>query len=221
MAPRQQIGLRKTHSSVHKRGVERRKKLLKAAYDLLCEQDIEAISFRDIAAKAGVPEGSAYHFYANRYDLFTALANDLSGLFVNAHQKPVPQASRQSWQTLVEYMVDVGAKVYAENPPARQLFIGSKTPHEVKQADRVNDRRVGEVMFEVFSQHFQLPDSPELRQAFTYFIEITDLIFMISVNDHGEITDTMLLEAKKAGTGYLSHYLAATPINTGQVLPKV
>ena len=208
MAPRQQVGLRKTHTAVHKRGVERRKQLLNAAYDLLCEQDIENVSFRDIAARAGVPEGSAYHFYANRFDLFTALANDLSGLFVTAHQKPIPQKDRKTWQTLVEHLVVVGAKVYAENPPARQLFIGSKTPHEIKQADRANDRKVGEVMFELFSRYFDVADSRELRHAFYYFIEITDLIFMISVTEHGEITGPMLEEAKKAGSGYLGHYLA-------------
>ncbi len=208
MPPRQQIGLRKTHSAVHKRGVERRKQLLQAAYDLLCENDIENISFRDIAARAGIPEGSAYHFYANRFDLFTALANELSELFVKAHQRKVPAARRRDWRALAGYLVDVGATVYAQNPPARQLLIGGKTPPEVKQADRMNDRRVAELMFEVFSRYFELPDSPGLPAAFYYFIEITDLIFMLSVIEHGDITPHMLCEAKRAGTGYLAHYLA-------------
>jgi AcrR family transcriptional regulator len=216
MSTRQKIGLRKTHSNVHKRGVERRKKLLKAAYDLLCEHNIEEVSFRDIAARAEVPEGSAYHFYANRYDLFTALANDLSELFIKAHQRKVPERHRQSWRQLAEYLIDVGARVYARNPPARQLLIGGKTPHEVKQADRANDRRVGKVMLDVFRQYFDLPDTEELHDAFYYFIEITDLIFMISVIDHDRITAKMLIEAKTAGTGYLAHYLAGVvPATSG------
>ena len=192
---------------MHKRGVERRKKLLKAAYALLCERDIEEISFRDIADRAGVPEGSAYHFYANRFDLYTALADDLSALFAKAHKRKVPTSSQGSWQALVEYLVDVGAGVYAANPPARQLLIGGKTPPEVKQADRMNDRKVGELMYEVCARYFELPDSPELHAAFYYFIEITDLIFMISVIEHGEITASMLREAKRAGVGYLATYL--------------
>ena len=207
MVPRQQIGLRKSHTTVHKRGVERRRKLLQAAHELLCEQNIEDISFRDIAARAGVPEGSAYHFYANRFDLFTALANDLSDLFVKAHERKIPARHRQSWQSLAEYLVAVGAGVYAENPPARQLLIGGKTPHEVKQADRLNDRKIAEVMYDVFSRYFELPDTAELHTAFYYFIEITDLIFMISVTEHGKITAQMLRQAKLAGTGYLGHYL--------------
>jgi AcrR family transcriptional regulator len=207
MSNRQKIGLRKAPSATRKRGRERRKLLLKATYDLLCARPIEDISFRDIAEQAGVPEGSAYHFFANRFDVFSALAEELSDQFVEAHRRKVPPSRRKSWQALAEYLVDVGAKVYAENPPARQLLIGGKTPPEVKQADRLNDRAVGNVMYEVFSEYFELPETDEMRKAFFYFIEITDLIFTLSVIEHGEITAEMLAEAKRAGTGYLATYL--------------
>ena len=211
MSNRQKIGLRKAPSATRKRGRERRKLLLKAAYELLCARPVEDISFRDIADKADVPEGSAYHFFANRFDLFSALANELSEQFIEAHQRKVPPSRRKTWQALAEHLVDVGAGVYAENPPARQLLIGGKTPPEVKQADRLNDRAVGNVMYEVFAEHFELPDTDELRNAFYYFIEITDLIFTLSVIEHGEITPAMLAEAKRAGIGYLGTYLAAQP----------
>ena len=207
MSNRQKIGLRKAPSATRKRGRERRKLLLKAAYELLCAHPVEDVSFRDIADKAGVPEGSAYHFFANRFDVFSALAKELSDLFIEAHRRRVPSSRRKSWRALAEHLVDVGAKIYADNPPARQLLIGGKTPPEVKQADRINDRAVGNVMYEVFAEHFELPDSDEMRCAFYYFIEITDLIFTLSVIENGEITPAMLAEAKRAGTGYLGSYL--------------
>jgi len=207
MSNRQKIGLRKAPSATRKRGRERRKLLLKAAYDLLCVRPVEDISFRDIADEAGVPEGSAYHFFANRFDVFSALAEELSDQFIEAHRRKVPPSRRKSWQALAEHLVDVGAKVYAANPPARQLLIGGKTPPEVKQADRLNDRAVGHVMYDVFGEHFELPETEEMRKAFYYFIEITDLIFTLSVIEHGEITAEMLAEAKRAGIGYLGTYL--------------
>lgn len=192
---------------MRKRGIERRRLLLQAAYELLCERPVEEIAFRDIAERADVPEGSAYHFFSNRFDIFSALANDLSALFVEAHRRRVPAARRKRWENLADYMVDVGARVYAENPAARKLLIGGKTPPEVKQADRINDRTVGKVMYEVFAAHFPVPDTREMHNAFYFFIEITDLIFTLSVIEHGEITAPMLREAKRAGRGYLSTYL--------------
>ena len=68
-------------------------------------------------------------------------------------------------------------------------------------------RAIGSVMYEVFSEHFELPDSDEMQRAFYYFIEITDLIFTLSVIEHGEITPAMLAEAKRAGVGYLGSYI--------------
>jgi AcrR family transcriptional regulator len=154
---RQKIGLRKAPLATRKRGRERRKLLLKATYELLCAQPVEDISFRDIAEKAGVPEGSAYHFFANRFDLFSALAEELSEQFIEAHRRKVPPSRRKTWQALAE--------------------------------------------------HFELPETDEMRKAFYYFIEITDLVFTLSVIEHGKITAAMLSEAKRAGIGYLSTYL--------------
>jgi AcrR family transcriptional regulator len=207
VAPRQRIGARKIRRLVRRRGQERRRLLLEAAYDLLCARPIEEIGFREIAKKAGVPEGSAYHFFANRFDVFTALANELSAVFVVRHQRRIPAARRRRWQDLAAHMIEVGACVYAENPPARQLLIGGKTPPEVKHADRINDRTVANVMYDVFSSCFDIPRTAQMRDAFYYFIEITDVIFTLSVIAHGVITPAMLAEAKRAGTGYLGTYL--------------
>jgi AcrR family transcriptional regulator len=206
MSQRQKIGLRKTHSSMHKRGVVRRKKLLKAAYDLLCEHEIGDISFRDIAERAEVPEGSAYHFYANRFDVFSTLAGELSAVFVAEHRRPVPRESLGSWHKLAEHFLESGVRVYRNNPPARELLIGGKTPPEVKLADRVNDREVAQVMSDIFSTHFSVQDEVDLNSVFYHFIEITDLILTLSVIEHGEITDAMIQEARFAGIGYLANY---------------
>lgn len=188
-------------------GLKRRQALIDATYELLCERDIEDISFREIASHADVPEGSAYHFFANRFDIFSAVADSLSEKFIEAHEEPVPQTRRRTSSELAAYLVDVGAQVYAGNPPARQLLIGGKTPPEVKQADRLNDRAVADAMHASFSRYIDIPDTDEMRYAFYYFIEITDLIFTLSIIEYGEITDAMLDEAKRAGVAYLETYL--------------
>ncbi len=207
MSNRQKIGLRKERPpKTRAPGRKRRQELLDAAYDLLCEEEIEDISFKDIAKRAGVPEGSAYHFFANRFDVFAELAYALNEKFARAHEKPVPPAKRKNWNQLAEFMVDIGARIYARTPPARQLFIGGKTPFEVKQADRKNDRDVADAMHRSFARYFDIPDTEEMRDAFYYFIEITDLMFTLSIIEHGKITLTMLRKAKRAGVAYLETY---------------
>ena len=86
----QKIGKRRNVSAVQTRGVARREALVNAAMELLSEQLPQDISFREIAKAADVPEGSAYHFYANKYDLFAAVAEILSDQFYQAHLEPIP-----------------------------------------------------------------------------------------------------------------------------------
>jgi AcrR family transcriptional regulator len=207
MTVRQKVGLRKSNTGIRKRGKERREKLIKATYDLLCTNSIEEIAFIDIANSAKIPEGSAYHFFANRYDVFAALAKELSDKFIETHRQPIKKKYLKSWQTLADYLIERGAMVYADNPPAQQLLIGGKTPPEIKQVDRINDREVGKVMSEIFQQHFYLPDLPNTKDIFYYFIEITDVMFSLSVIEHSRITDEMLNEAKRVGRSYLASYL--------------
>ena len=82
-------------------GLRRRQALIDATSELLCERDIEDVSFRDIASRADVLEGSAYHFFANRFDIFSAVADTLSEKFIAAHEAPVPESKRAFWWELV------------------------------------------------------------------------------------------------------------------------
>ena len=208
--PRETVGVRKKNTGVRKRGRERREHLIRAAYDLLCERSVENIAFIDIANRASIPEGSAYHFFSNKYDVFSALAEQLTGEFILALEKPFRLNQTISWQELVDQFINRGVRVYRKNPPAMQLFLGSKTPPEIKLQDRVNDRVVAETMLNVFSRYFVVPEIPDFEKVLYYFIEISDLILSLSLLENGKITNGMIEEAKHAGRGYLSFYLPET-----------
>ncbi|NKB35695.1 MAG: TetR family transcriptional regulator [Gammaproteobacteria bacterium] len=207
MVARETVGLRKKNTGVRKRGKERREQLIKAAYDLLCEQPVEAIAFIDIAKRAAIPEGSAYHFFSNKYDVFSALAEELTEEFIISLKRPFRKDQITSWQDLADQFVKRGIRVYRNNPPAGQLFLGGKTPPEIKLQDRLNDRAVAEAMLDVLNEHFVLPDIPNFQNILYYFIEITDLMLSLSILENGKITGEMIEEAQRAGRGYLSSHL--------------
>ena len=207
MVPRETIGLRKQNTGVRKRGRERREQLLKAAYDLLCEHPVEEIAFIDIARKAKIPEGSAYHFFSNKYDVFAALARDLSDKFIEVQARPYRRQQILTWHDLADQMVNRGAKIYRDHPPATQLFIGGKTPPEIKMLDRVNDRDVAAALEQTFSKYFEIPEGTIKADTFYIFIEIVDLIFSLSILEYGMIKTDMLEEARRAGKAYLGIYL--------------
>ena len=204
---RQVVGKQRQRKKVQARGVARRRVLLDAARDLLTEVPIEELTFGQIATKAGVPEGSAYHFYANKYDVLSSLAEELSAQFLDAYQEPIDASRINTWHDLADLVIDRSAAIYAVDIAAVQVFLGGRTPPEIGLVDRTSVRTLSTVLLELFDQFFVLPDVPNIDDVFYYFIQVTDLMFSLSVIENGEITPTMLEESKRAGKGYLATYL--------------
>ncbi len=204
---RQVVGKQRLRKNVQARGVARRRMLLDAARELLMEVPIEELTFGQIATKAGVPEGSAYHFYANKYDLLSSLAVELSGQFLEAYQEPIDDGTITTWHDLADLVIDRSADIYAVDHAAVQIFLGGKTPPEIGMVDTGNVKRLSAVVIELFERYFVLPEIERVDNVFYYFVNLTDLMLSMSVIEHGEITPYMLEESKRAGKGYLRTYL--------------
>ena len=198
------LGTRK--STLRTRGIARRKKLLTAARSLLEERDLDEISLSDVAARAGVPNGSAYHFYDDIRDLFAALLAETEGEQLIAHGLPISEPVRQ-WQDVVRILLQRGVNFYRANRVSRQLQIGPNTPPQLKLHDRRSDMALGTIFQQQLETFFDLPDVPNRPQVFFRAVEIADLMFCLSVLDSGTITPEMSDEAARAAIAYLGTYL--------------
>lgn len=205
--PRQVVGKRRTRKHVQERGNTRRKKMLDAAEELLATMPIEEMSFKQISAKAGVPEGSAYHFFANRYDLLTALASELADRFGKRYRAPIPRKNVNSWHDIVNVIVDRAVQMYRANPAAMQIWLSGRTPAQVRLADHLSDKTVSSDIRSQFEEAFVLPDLPTDFDIFFFFLELTDVPLSLSVIENGELTNQAIEEAKRVGRGYLGTYL--------------
>jgi AcrR family transcriptional regulator len=205
--PRQVVGKRRQRKHVQERGNTRRMQMLDAAEELLKSTPVEELSFKQISEKAGVPEGSAYHFFANRYDLLAALANQVAEQFGAGFRKVTTGKKFKSWHELADAMVDRAVTMYRSNPAATQIWLSGRTPAQVRLADHVSDAAISSVIHDIFDEIFVLPELPSRYDPFFFFLELCDVPLSLSVIEHGKITDEMIEEAKRAGKGYLSTYL--------------
>jgi|TARA_B100000315_G_scaffold55133_1_gene49317 AcrR family transcriptional regulator len=204
---RQVVGKRRKRKHVQRRGNIRREKLLRAAEELLNEIAIEKLSFREISSKAGVPEGSAYHFFANRYDLLSALSSEIAEQFGMGFLKLIPQEEISSWHDLVDIVSDRARSMYESNTAAAQIWLSGRTPAEVRLAERDGSNRVSNIIEGIFNSHFILPNLPKDVDVFFLYMEVSDVINSLSFIEYGRITDEMNEEVKRVGKGYLSTYL--------------
>jgi len=204
---RQVVGKRRAHKHVQERGNTRRKLLLDAAEKMLESLPIEELSFKQVSAEAGVPEGSAYHFFANRYDLLTTLAARIAHRFGGRYREPVARKDVGSWTDLVDVLVERGVVLYRENPAAMKIWLSGRTPAQVRLADHLSEEKVSSDLQELFELYFVLPKLPKDYDIFFYFLELTDVPLSLSVIETGTISQHAIDEAKRVGRGYLGTYL--------------
>ena len=192
--------------SPHARGNERRRVLLGCARQLLAERDLDAISLGDVATRARVPKGSAYHFYADIHALYAALLAELQQELLAVLSRPL-RGPIGRWQDVVMALTRRGAEFYGHHPAARQLQIGPKTPPQLKLSDRRSDAAIASLFELQIDRRFRLPAMPERSRIFFRAVEIADLMFCLSVLESGTVTEAMQREAGRASIAYLESYL--------------
>lgn len=207
MTVRQVIGRRRETTSKQERGVQRRKKLVEATRHFLQTQDPQEISFREIAKHAGVPEGSAYHFFANKYDLFSALAAEIGEKFARQAAQPLDGAAVSSWQDFVILLIDQSVSIYREDPVARKVLLGATMPNEVRNTDQESVLAYAETVRAQFYELFEMPKVSKLTQRLIYSLIIIDAMFELHLRSHENLDDGIVDEAKFAMIGYLSNFL--------------
>jgi AcrR family transcriptional regulator len=190
-------------------GIARRTRLLQAARQLLKNRDLASLSLADVAAKARIPKGSAYHYYGDILDLYAQLLALIDDELLEDARRPMRNASIESWADVVEILIRRAVRYYAADPAARQLILSAKAPPELKLRDRQNDIQIGDVFARHIEARFVLPAHPRRTAIFYRAVEIADLMFSLSTLEHGRITEEMTAEAVRAMVGYLGSYYPA------------
>lgn len=177
-----------------------------AARQLLREQEMQLITLPDIAAAAGIPRASAYHFFSDVQDLYRSVAEQVQEELFEWQQQ-VDELPASEWRHIVEAYVRRGAQFFRSNKDALQLLLGPYTPAIVKQSDRKSDLLLATQLLKMVNSKFKVPQILNREEKFYHAIEIADLMFCLSVLRHSTITPHYEDEAVLASTQYLSAYI--------------
>jgi AcrR family transcriptional regulator len=193
-------------------GIARRKRLLAAARTLLAHRDLDEISLADVARAARIPKSSAYHYYGDVLDLYVQLIGVFGEEMLEGVRRPIQGPAPRCWEDIVAVLIRRGAHYFSDHRAACQLIISPKTPPELKLRDRQSDKRIAKLFEEQIDRRFVLPERGARTAIFFRAVEIADLMFGLSMLEHGAITPAMTEEAIRAVVGYLrAHFPAALP----------
>ncbi|KTC43133.1 MAG: TetR/AcrR family transcriptional regulator [Pseudomonas sp.] len=181
--------------------------ILDAARALLAAEGVASLSIYSVAERAQIPPSSVYHFFASVPALLEALTADVHAAFRACLQAPIEHEQLDNWGHLSRLVEQRMLAIYDEDAAARQLILAQHGLTEVTQADRQHDLELGELMFQLFDRHFELPALPRDVDVFALAMELGDRVYARSVQQHGQITPRMAEEGMRVFDAYLGLYL--------------
>ncbi|MCP4640823.1 MAG: TetR/AcrR family transcriptional regulator [bacterium] len=185
--------------------------ILDAVSELLVEQGFDAVTTRAIAEKAGVPVGSIYQFFPNKY----AVLNALASRFLDRIQIPYAaiaslEGPRTQWADYLDAAVDALAGILFSDPSIPILWAGMQNSAELRASEQVHRQAGLESNMILLRQ--ALPHVPEDRlymigNAMIWTLQAF-LTFAIELEEPRR--SEAVEELKRALKAYVRSYVAET-----------
>jgi len=188
------------------RGQATFEKLLDAAHLLIEEKGVDDFSLANVAERAGVATGSAYHFFPNVGAVFIALVERYDRVFSEIVSEPIEASAVDSWQDILELHFEKARRFINANPPALILIIGPGRSWQSKQVDTIGDSHIAIAMMESMERFFVLPTHPPPAQLLHLGIRILEGLWELSVQQHGRVTKEFSRETTRAVAAYMRLY---------------
>jgi AcrR family transcriptional regulator len=191
------------------RGEEKFEKLLDAAHSFIEEQGVEEFSLADVAKRAGVATGSAYHFFPNLEAIFIALVERYDVAFTQIVSEPINASAVDTWQEVLEIHFEQARKFINANPPALILLIGPGRSWQSKQVDTISDSNIAKAMVSNIEEIFVIPSHPPAEQLLHFGIRMLEGLWELSVQLHGHVTEEFSRETTRVVAAYMRLYWPA------------
>ena len=188
------------------RGIKRVQSLLDATESLLAERSNEDVSLAQIAAQAGIPLASAYHFFPNRNAAFVALARRFNEELYRLAIEPM-HPPPTSWQQVVATKQENSAAFLNARPAALRLFLGAGVSVAVRATDWAGNEAIALSRVKFFEAYFHLPFVKDLQTKIAMAIAIQDGIWTLSYGRSGSIAPDFVDASVEASVSYLRNYL--------------
>jgi AcrR family transcriptional regulator len=176
--------------------------MLQASRDLLLDVGFESFTCEEVAARAGVPIGTLYQFFANKYVIVCELDRvDAVGvqeeLAVLAAQLPT-----LDWVALVDKLIDHVADLWAKDPSRRAVWHAVQSTPATRATAAVTERELAAEVARVLAP--LTPKTPRQRRRIVAEVVVHVVYSMLnfSVRD-GQSHAEAIIELKRMLTGYL------------------
>lgn len=177
-----------------KRSAEREQAILEATLALLAEEDFHALTTKRIAERAGVPIGSIYYLFPNKYAILIRLFERN----MERIQAALAEVSFEAqWEDVLDDTIDRLAAYWDAEKGFVELWHAIKYTPELKEADAESDRRAEALCFAFLQNMDHTCSDAALRTAARIMLHATSRILLESIRQEDRAEGQALVDGLK------------------------
>lgn len=191
--------------------------LLASAREVLVEVGFDSFTCEEVASRAGVPIGTLYQFFANKYVLVCELDRQDAHGVIEEVERFAQKIPALDWPELLNDFLDHLADLWLSDPSRRAVWLATQATPATRATAAVNEREIARMIASVLAP--LMPATEREQRAFMAEILVhvaySMLNFSVSAGTSGadtvsagstigeDIHDATVTELKRMLTAYL------------------
>lgn len=189
------------------RTLERVNRAMATAEQLIVSHGPEEVSIPDIAEASGVPRASLYQFYANKHQLFAAIAERHMARVLEFMQSGSRALAGYHWRDTIPVLIRGVSMHFNQNPVASILILGWPVSRATFQAQGVTVDHIGAALHDMLLTTTPPIDLSRHPSATTVVVEVSFACLKYGYYREGVISEAIQEQAVRAATGYMEQLL--------------
>jgi AcrR family transcriptional regulator len=190
------------HRPVQRRGRLRFDAILVAARSLLSEHGLEGFTVEDVATRAGIPVGSIYQFFPNKFAIVAELdARDTEAL-VDDLLAAAGRFPTDDWQRETDRIIDLIATHWVDDPSRRAVWLAMRSTAATRPLAATHARALVRTLLPIIGELTGGLDEERRVTVTEVVVEMCQSLLHFSVSG-GEPNPATVTELKRMLRAYL------------------
>ncbi|KAA0917112.1 TetR/AcrR family transcriptional regulator [Dietzia sp. ANT_WB102] len=138
--------------------------LLSSAREVLVEEGFDSFTCEEVASRAGVPIGTLYQFFANKYVLVCELDRQDAHGVIEEVERFAQKIPALDWPELLNDFLDHLADLWLRDPSRRAVWLATQATPATRATAAVNEREIARMIASVLAP--LMPATERERRAF-------------------------------------------------------
>lgn len=190
------------HRPVQLRGQVRFDAILTAARDLLAEGGVEGFTIDDVATRAGIPVGSVYQFFPNKFAIVAELDAVDTAALIDDLAASAGRFALGDWQSETNDLIDLVAAHWVDDPTRRAVWLAMRSTAATRSLAAEHSRTLVTTllpMIQLLTPGRTLEERVTISEV---VVEMSQSLLHFSVSD-GEPNPATVRELKRMLRAYL------------------